>query len=211
VACWSLRVTETVYTVSRQSPLARCGIVLFLVSALLLVGCVRAQVSEAFIEPSTEWRSEDWAATTLLFGPDIEIGIRASNINSPYTKKKDADYFGISLWFDSKGQDFKFDPADVLLFLPGLASLKPSQIKIEFAGLSPKTVGWKCGNHPKVDLGPGPMYALRRGFCVELYFDTETPSPATQFSMHIEGLTRDGRRIVVPTIYFRNGSFWIVG
>jgi hypothetical protein len=181
---------------------------LILLSAALLQGCFSARVSEAFIEPSAKWRSESAGRVTSLYGPDIEIVLRTSNVVASFVKQ-DSDRFGISLYFDPKTQNFRFDPTEVTLLLPGKAEQKPSRINIEFAGLG-KSVDWKCGNYPKIDFGPGPAYAIFRGFCVDLYFDTSPPSPDTDFGLHIAGLTWNGEQIVIPDIRFRKGSFWIL-
>jgi hypothetical protein len=137
--------------------------------------------------------------------------VRASNTDPSFRKNEYPNYFGISLWFDPKGKDFKFNPDDVFLTFPGTEKLKPEKINLVSAGIRVDGAGWECGRYPMRDFGPGPTYALHRGFCVELYFGANGPSPETSFRMHLEGLTRDNKKVVVPEIRFRKGSFWLIG
>jgi hypothetical protein len=188
-----------------------CRYVFFLIAVMQLQGC-QIHVSEAYFETSEnkEWHSENNARFSTLTGQDISIYLRASNTN-PHFSDKDLNHFGISLWFDTESRDFKFNPNDVFMTFSGAEKLNPVKVIIKSAGLRSDAAGWRCGNYPIKNFGPGPSYALHRGFCVELYFGITPPPPETSFSMHLEGLTRNNKRVVVPEIRFRKGSFWQIG
>lgn len=193
--------------------LGYASVILIFMGAALLQGC-HVIVSEAYIEPNpnTDWYSENKARFSILHSHGIAIYVRASNTDpSSFGNKLYPNYFGVSLWFNTEGNDFRFNPNEVFLSFADVEKLKPVKIKLESAGLSAHDAGWECGNYPTKDFGPGPSYVLRRGFCVELYFNVNAPSPETSFSMRLDSLMRGDKQIVVPEIRFRKGSFWVIG
>lgn len=186
-------------------------ILLTVLTVGLLQGCY-VYVSEAYIDASAnpEWHSENEARFSILRGRGISIYLRASNTN-PHFSGKDANHFGISLWFDTVEKDFKFNPDGVFITFGGAEKLNPEKVIMKSAGLRSDAAGWRCGNYPVKNFGLGPSYALHRGFCVELYFGIAPPSPEVSFSMHLEGLTQNNKKVFVPEIRFRKGSFWQIG
>jgi hypothetical protein len=187
-------------------------IVLLFFLTTLLQGCY-VYVSEAYIEASanTDWHSTSKSGYSFLHGSDISIYVRTSNDNPSFGVKQYHKYFGVSLWFDPKNENFKFDPDEVSLVFPGLEKLKPTKVKLAITGMRVDAIGWECGRSLRNNVGKGPPYALNRGFCVEMYFEVNTPLPETSFSIYLDGLTRDRKKVVVPEIRFRKGSFWFIG
>ncbi len=182
--------------------------------AASLQGC-QIHVSEAYFEASEnkEWHSESKSGYSFLHGIDISIYVRTSNEDPipSFGHKQYPNYFGISLWFNPKVDSFMFNPDQVFLSLPKSERLKPAKTKLVLTGMRVDAAGWECGRSRKTEVGSGPFYPLQRGLCVELYFEGSAPSPETSFSMHLEGLTRDNKKVVVPEIRFRKGSFWQMG
>ncbi len=193
----------------------RIRFVLIVVGIVLLSGCYRAWVSQGQITPAGEWSSHTGGAGSSIFGPDIEIFVKASkgvSNDNPliWNKVKEpAPPLGISLWFNPKQPNFTFNPHETFVLLPGMDKLKPSRIVTKLAGLG-KSADWTCESNKVAEFKPGPPSALRHGSCFELYFNAKTPPLESLFEMKVEGLTRDGNHIVVPEIQFQKGSFWIM-
>lgn len=176
----------------------RCNPVILLLLIFVIVsvaGCYRISLSRARIGPETGWSMQKYGRGQLLVGPELDILIRSSN-----SSDENNNQFGISLWFDPKYSNLKFFPQEPVVLLPGTNGLKPKSIVVKWTGANRS--GWECGRSQNRDFGEGPSYVLERGFCVELYFEIKSPSPDTPFSMRIDGVTRDGQRVVIPRIEF---------
>lgn len=185
-------------------------VLLAIVSSLMLQSCYRAWESQPYFEPNPDWQIKE---ARHIVGPNLDIFINVSNYHTPFydntSRKTLYDYLGISLWFDVHEPGFKFNPNDVTLILPGVLESRPSSVEMKYVGDISRSLGWDCGNSPLINAGLAPPYPLRRGSCFALYFYMKAPTPETPFSMHIEGLSRDGSPIEVPEIHFHEGSFWV--
>jgi hypothetical protein len=190
-------------------------IALILMLSTLLCGCY-VHVSEAYLESSanTGWHSQSKGGYSFLHGPDISIYVRSSNtdpsIGPLFREKEHPKYFGISLWFDPKVNNFELNPDDTLLILPDSEKIKPAKTRVAHTGMRVDAAGWECGRSRADDIGAGPSYALFQGVCVELYYAVNTPTPEMSFSMYLGGLKRDKKMILVPEVHFREGSFWVL-
>jgi hypothetical protein len=187
----------------------RIANVVILLSLTVTAGCYREFVSQAELAPNNQWHSEKASSGVFLVGPEIKIAVRTSNRLSRFNDYREGTYLGISLYFSTERPDFRFNPTDVSVYLPGSGKVEPSRVRLVLAGLG-NSPNWMCGNYPFVDFGRGPLYNIRRGFCAELYFDIAPPSPKTEFKMKIHGLFSGDERVAIPDIYFREGKVWVL-
>lgn len=176
--------------------------------SLLLAGCFPSWESEAYLTSQSTWHTERTGAVKVI-GPDVWFYVKTSNtvsLMSDYTKVRP---FGISLWFEPRRPDIKFDPSRIALIIDESSNIVPSRVQLVRAGDTSRFDWWDCGRYPGTDFGPGPSYLLFRGFCAELYFDVDSPPPEKEFIMCITGLTIGDQQLNVPDIHFRRGKYWV--
>lgn len=175
-----------------------------------LYGCVSSSsLSRAFVDPATGWSSKTWGRSQCVVGPDVEFCVKVSNSVSNLKDETKNSIFGVSLYFEPKVDDLKFIPTETSLLLPGLPAIKPMRFDLQVTGNNSSADMSDCGhyNYPLVDFGLGPQYALRGGFCADLYFEVQPPSPDTEFVLRIPDIIRDNGRIRVPDLHFKKGVF----
>lgn len=170
----------------------------------MIAGCYRAFESRPYFQSDIGWQVK---GGRFIVGPGIEITMKVSNSQLPFSHSSPTDYFGVSLYFDPARVGFTFRPDQTFLIFNG-EKIRPSSVYAQFAGNNFRSVEWTCGEYPR-GLGAGPIYAVSRGVCFDLYFYVKPPSPDDVFSMDIEGLVLDDRPVNVPELHFRKGSFQV--
>lgn len=183
-------------------------IVVFVLGAVSLCGCVNTSLSRAYVDPGIGWSSETAGRGQRIIGPAVDIYVKASNSISNLKDETKSNTFGVSLYFIPQVENIEFIPSGVSLLLTGSPAIKPMRYDLMVTGNNSGLDIWDCGhyNYPLVNLGSGPQYILRRGFCAELYFDVRPPTPETEFVLRISGLTRNGEQIRVPDLRFKKGG-----
>lgn len=185
-------------------------IAVFAFGVASLYGCVSLSLSRAFVDPGTGWLSEAAGRGQRIIGHEVDIFVKTSNSFSKLEDGTKSDTFGVSLYFIPKIENLEFIPSGVSLMFPGVPAIKPARINLKNAGYNASI--WECGPYPIANFGPGPHYVLRRGFCVDLYFNVRPPSPDTEFMLRIPELIQNSRRISIPDLKFKKGTlFYSIG
>lgn len=185
-----------------------------------LYGCASTLLSRASVDPGTGWSSEVAGRGQRIIGHDVDIYVKASNSVSSLEDETKRDTFGVSLYFVPKVDNLKFMPAEVSLLLAGTPAIKPMRFDLMIAGNNAGLNIWECGQrysepigkfiYPVVNFESGSQYTLRPGFCADLYFDVQPPSPDTEFVLRIPDLIQNNERIKIPDLQFKKGSGGII-
>lgn len=183
---------------------------LLVTGSLLLVGCFPKWQSEAYVTSQLAWYTKPAGVATKVIGTDFWFYVKTSNTVSLVRDNSRVRPFGISLWFSPQRDDIKIDPSKVFLIFRDGPNFKPSQVQLVRAGNTATYDMWTCGSYLATDFGSGPTYPLFRGFCVELYFDVDSPPPEKEFIMRITGLTIGDQQLNVPDIHFKKGKYWVM-
>lgn len=167
-----------------------------------LPGCYRQFVSIADLPQNT-------AGSGKLLVPGLGVIIRASNETSRSFLQVPST-FEMSFWFNPAHPGFRFDPKKVrLVFADGDVVVPGGVVTISDASDPSRVHTWKCWSNRRLPIEGSPPYALRSGYCFELYFNAPPPPADAPFTVYLDGLTREGRAVDVPPIGFKEGSFWV--
>jgi hypothetical protein len=137
--------------------------------------------------------------------------VKASNSVSRVADETKSNIFAISLQFVPRIEDdLEFVPSEVTLLVPGLNPMKPTRVdRIKLIGYSMSMNIWDCGHGQLEKYEAGERYSIKKGFCLNLYFDTQPPSPDTEFILRLPELIRDKVEIKVPDLYFKKDKVMI--
>lgn len=168
-----------------------------------VTGCTSFAVSRANIDASSEWSTHYSGRGDRLIHKDVDIYVRAGNLVQYGNSEAGIRPFGISLYFVPHSDGWAFDPGKALLEMPGTV-MAPTEIRVKRAGYGSGLRD--CSGYADVPQSPDGRYQLFGGFCTDLFFPIEAPSPDTTFSLRIPPIQGSSREIVVPTIRLERGD-----
>jgi len=185
-----------------------CLLVVIIGAAVLLSACYRQLVSEAYLTDDRTWSRDGWG---IFHGPGIEMEIRVSNETvRSWFRGSMKDSLGLSVQLHPLAPGLTFDPHDTQIVLSDTGAVTPSRIEaIADASFKTGVHEWRCWSNRRQQIKGEPPYTIQPGACFEFYFPIPPPSPDTSFSLRLRGLSRDGKRVEIPEVHFKEGSFWV--
>jgi hypothetical protein len=200
---------QQLWCAGKRFALMRRIVIVFCVVSLC--GCYSASLSRPYVEFGSGWSSEVWGRAQRITFQDIDIFVKASNRVSKVNDETKRDTFAVSLQFIPEIEDdLEFVPSEVTLLIPGQNPMKPTRVdRMIPLGYSIHLDIWDCGHGQLETFEPGKRYVVRKGFCVNLYFDTRPPSPDTEFTLRLPDLIRNDVRISVPDLHFKKDTVGI--
>lgn len=147
------------------------------------------------------WESEKTGFGSYVKGPDLSILVRLSLHEQRRANARHMPPLAISFYFNTTVSGFEFDPREVELIVNN-QSHTPTGIRAVLSGDQSRSAGWDCGAYRDIEI-KGTRLDIRRGICVELYFDQLAAIPAQEdMRINMRGLSRESRNVVVPTMLF---------
>jgi len=148
----------------------------------------------------------------LIF-PVIPIGF-GSNL------EREKEFLHIVVQFDTKENNYIFDPTGVILNIDG-KSYRPNSISEFITKTGPAREGnrsipghnWTCDFSGIVSQSSLiKKFKVQKG-CLVLEYSLETPEPEKEFNIRINGLSIFGANVEIPTIFFKSsykGTFFLL-
>lgn len=148
-------------------------------------------------QPGYEGPSTDVA---ILVGKDIKIRIEASN------GIVEDDIFIIKVMFYSKHNNFQFDPSNAYVKLSNNKTINAKGLPCAY---TIHDLDYLRGALPiekpvPLDEGIGDINKIDK--CFKLFFDTQPPSVEEEFVLILNGLTKSGKPVSIPEIFFRKAT-----
>lgn len=176
----------------------------FVFASILLSGCFKQFVSKDDLPENRESNGHG-----KLLVPGLGVIIRSSN-ETPRSWIRISRDFEITTWFAPTRPGFQFDPQRVRLVFPDGKVLTPMAVfTVSDASDPSRAHTTDCWSNRRLPIEGKPPYPLKIGYCFEMFFDIRPPAADVPFTMHIDGLTHDGKPVSVPEIRFNKGSFWV--
>lgn len=177
----------------------RC--LLGLIGLISVAGCFQQIVSTADLPRNTEPGGRG-----KLLLPGLGVIVRTSNETARSWLRTPSD-FEISLWFAPTQTGFQFDPHRTRLLLDGRVFWPKQVLTVTNASDPTRAHTFTCWSNDRPSIPGQPPYELRLGHCFELYYDVMPPSPDALFSLQLDGLTQDGKKLPISEIQFKRSSF----
>ena len=169
------------------------------------------------------WRTERWAETTEIHGPDFRVTVYSANPRSGYDIYPYPGHFLIHLrfWQNKSGERLKIDFSRISLHLPAKRSeIKPVKALVVSGKVSPELQQLQllCMRKGAISLNQyhagkpisEEIVNLQNADCIALMFDIEVPPPETEFVLKITGLYLDDRLYPMPDIQFKKGKVLVL-
>jgi hypothetical protein len=157
-------------------------------------------------------RPYNWRISVNIWGPFLPLFPLPGgpNDSEAYSDIHQHDWFLVTLFFDSKGEDLSFDPSRVLLRTSKDEELTP----VGFWGITPDYNGCLGYETTKLKRSPDKLVAalkpiaLTAKSCFTLLYQTKPPSPDSTFVLDITGLHKGSQAISIKPLKFVKHSGW---